>query len=401
MSECQEILDECIQKLTKKRKNEVNGTDFKDWDTPRISTSLSDDINVEIERNESIKGNNKGISLNICVLGTGSYATAIACICARVGHNVIMLGRHKNDCDYINKKHRNSKYLKEFDMEKNIKATHDINVAITSNTKIIIHCIPTQYTPDYLKNIKQYIRKDIIFISTSKGIHLKSQKLLSSIIPNILARNEHNNNICYLSGPSFAKEMMQRHPIAVTVACNNFDIAKYVQNILNSVYFRIYITNDVIGTEVGGALKNPLAIGAGIASGLGYGQSTIAGIVTRGAVEIQRMSMALGGKPATMAGLCGFGDLMLTCFCELSRNRTCGYYIGKYGLNADKAQKKVGSTVEGLATAKVIMILMKKYQLRMPLFYALGMIIDGKMEPKQAMKQIMSTQPSNQGFVLN
>eukprot|EP00490_Sorites_sp_Unknown_P005458 CAMPEP_0114694960 /NCGR_PEP_ID=MMETSP0191-20121206/70804_1 /TAXON_ID=126664 /ORGANISM="Sorites sp." /LENGTH=267 /DNA_ID=CAMNT_0001990573 /DNA_START=637 /DNA_END=1440 /DNA_ORIENTATION=+ len=267
--------------------------------------------------------------------------------------------------------------------------------------------------------------------------------------------------------------MMQRHPIAVTVACNNSNIAKYVQNILNSVYFRIYITNDVIGTEVGGALKNPLAIGAGIASGLGYGQSTIAGIVTRGAVEIQRMSMALGGKPATMAGLCGFGDLMLTCFCELSRNRTCGYYIGKYGLNADKAQKKVGSTVEGLATAKVgstveglatakvgstveglatakvgstveglatakvgstveglatakvgstveglatakvgstveglatakvIMILMKKYQLRMPLFYALGMIIDGKMEPKQAMKQIMSTQPSNQGFVLN
>merc|ERR1719410_2819188 len=195
--------------------------------------------------------------------------------------------------------------------------------------------------------------------------------------------------------------MMEQHPVAVVCAANNVEWAKMVQTALNTERFRIYLSTDVIGVECGGALKNPLAIGAGIAVGLGYGQSTLAAIVTRGAVEIQRMALALGCKhPETLYGLSGFGDLMLTSMCELSRNRTCGYYIGNEGLSVEDAQKKVGETVEGVSTAIVTQRLMKKYGLRMPLFDALADVLQGKLAPDEALKVVMAKTPENEGFVV-
>ena len=214
---------------------------------------------------------------------------------------------------------------------------------------------------------------------------------------NVFVLNIYKNQ----SGPSFAKEMMENHPVALTLASSNMSWNKWVQTALNSLFFRIYLSTDIIGVECGGALKNPLAIGAGIAVGLGYGQSTLAAIVTRGAVEIQRMAMALGCKnPETLYGLSGFGDLMLTSMCELSRNRTCGYYIGKEGLSVEEAQKKVGETVEGVATAIVAQRLMKKYGLRMPLFDALADVLQGKLEAAEALKVVMAKTPENEGFVV-
>ncbi len=194
--------------------------------------------------------------------------------------------------------------------------------------------------------------------------------------------------------------MMENHPVAVTLASNDYSWCKYVQTALHSLFFRIYLSTDVIGVECGGALKNPLAIGAGIAVGLGYGQSTLAAIVTRGAVEIQRMALALGCKhPHTLYGLAGFGDLMLTSMCELSRNRTCGYYIGKEKLSVDDAQKKVGETVEGVSTAIVTQKLMKKFGLRMPLFDALADVLQNKLSAEEALKVVLAKVPDHEGFV--
>ena len=217
----------------------------------------------------------------------------------------------------------------------------------------------------------------------------------------MLGRNDvGSERLCYLSGPSFAKEMMEQHPVAVVCAANNVEWAKMVQIALNTVRFRVYLSNDVIGVECGGALKNPLAIGAGIASGLKYGESSLAAMVTRGAVEIQRMAMALGCKqPETLYGLAGFGDLMLTSMCTLSRNRTCGFLMGSEGLSAEEAQQRVGETVEGVVTAIVAQKLIKRHGLRCPLFDALADVLQNKLKPEDALKVIVAKTPEDEGFV--
>eukprot|EP01083_Nonionella_stella_P203835 743475_1 len=335
--------------------------------------------------------------LNITVFGGGSFGTALATIASRKGHKIMMLVRDKQQSKSINESNINPKreWLKKHKLPSNIKCTTEITEAVTENTHIIIHAIPTQFTPAFLEKYSKYIPPHIPLVCTAKGIHLKTEKLLSDLIPSILGRTDPSNErVLYLSGPSFAKEMMENHPVAVTLASNDYSWCKYVQTALHSLFFRIYLSTDVIGVECGGALKNPLAIGAGIAVGLGYGQSTLAAIVTRGAVEIQRMALALGCKhPHTLYGLAGFGDLMLTSMCELSRNRTCGYYIGKEGLSVDDAQKKVGETVEGVSTAIVTQKLMKKFGLRMPLFDALADVLQNKLSAEEALKVVLAKVP--------
>mmetsp|Transcript_20182 Transcript_20182/g.32056 ORF Transcript_20182/g.32056 Transcript_20182/m.32056 type:complete len:404 (+) Transcript_20182:28-1239(+) len=343
--------------------------------------------------------------LNVTVFGGGSFGTALAVVAARRGHNVIILVRDKEQCKSINEQHINPKrgWLQKYKLEPNIKCTTDIKEAVDpANTNIIIHSLPVQVTPDFLEQNAEHIPAHIPFVCTSKGIHLGTEKLLCDVIPSILHRTDPSQDrLLYLSGPSFAKEMMENHPVALTIASHNMEWSSYVQTALNSLFFRVYMSNDVVGVECGGALKNPLAIGAGIAVGLGYGQSTLAAIVTRGAVEIQRMAMELGCKnPNTLYGLSGFGDLMLTSMCELSRNRTCGYYIGKEKLSVEEAQKKVGETVEGVATAIVTQKLMKKFGIRMPLFDALADVLQDKLKPEEALKVVMAKTPDQEGFVM-
>ena len=183
-------------------------------------------------------------------------------------------------------------------------------------------------------------------------------------------------------------------------AAENVEWAKLVQTALNTVRFRVYLSNDVVGVECGGALKNPLAIGAGIAAGLKYGESSLAAIVTRGAVEIQRMAMALGCKrPETLYGLAGFGDLMLTSMCNLSRNRTCGFLMGSEKLSVEEAQERVGETVEGVVTAIVAQKLIKRHGLRCPMFDALADVLQGKLKADDALKVIVAKKPEDEGFV--
>ena len=376
-----------------------------------IELKLQEQKDIESPDIKPLPKIDENTQLNIVVFGGGSFGTALAVVAARRGHRVKILVRDKNQADSINTTGINPKrgWLKKYNLKElaskcngSITSTTKIEEAVTNETNLIIHSIPTQYTPVYLEKYAKYIPADIPIVCTAKGIHLKTQKLLCDIIPFCLNRtDELNDRLLYLSGPSFAKEMMEDHPVAVTMASHNYEWCKWVQTVLNQVKFRIYLTTDVIGVECGGALKNPLAIGAGIAVGLGYGQSTLAAIVTRGAVEIQRMALALGCKnPETLYGLSGFGDLMLTSMCELSRNRTCGYYIGSEKLSVDDAQKKVGETVEGVTTAIVTQKLMKKFGLRMPLFDALADVLQGKLQPDEALSVVMQKQPEQEGFVV-
>jgi glycerol-3-phosphate dehydrogenase (NAD+) len=271
---------------------------------------------------------------------------------------------------------------------------------------VIIHCIPAQHTPKFVQSIASKIPSDVPYVSTAKGIHVATHSLMSEAIPRALGEHAKRVQLAYLSGPSFAKEMVKGHPVSVIVASYALgdgtkppqpETAMRVQKILNAERFRIYVSDDVIGVEVGGALKNPLAIGAGMAIGCGFGQSTIAGIVTRGCREMRLLTVALGGRPETLAGLSGIGDLMLTCFSSLSRNNRCGRALAQ-GKTADEITKEMGEVVEGVPTASEVVSLAKTHKLHLPLFFAVNEIIAGRLTAESALRVLMRTPPGKETF---
>ena len=287
----------------------------------------------------------------------------------------------------------------------NVTATSNIDEAL-KDADVIIHCIPAQHTPKFVQSIASKIPSNTPYVSTAKGIHVASHSLMSEAIPRALGEHAKRVQLAYLSGPSFAKEMVKGHPVSVIVASYALgdgtkppqpETALTVQKILNAERFRIYVSDDVIGVEVGGALKNPLAIGAGMAIGCGFGQSTIAGIVTRGCREMRLLAVALGGRPETLAGLSGIGDLMLTCFSSLSRNNRCGRALAE-GKTADQITKEMGEVVEGVPTASEVVALAKTHKLHLPLFFAVNEIIAGRLTAKSALSLLMRTPPGKETF---
>ena len=375
-------------------------------------------------------------TIKVCVLGAGSYGTAMAMVAARRGHDVYLYTHRQAQADFINDREKGGynpkRFLKAITTNddgtktvpdylyfpKNITATTDLGEAV-KDCKLIMHCIPTQPTKSFLAKYGKTIPKDVLYVCTGKGIDDTTGKLLCDIIPEGLGRevlkasdkddNKENdkktNHVAYLSGPSFAIEIMKNEPMAVTIASYNIETSKLAQKYLNQTHFRTYVTDDVMGVELGGALKNPLAIGAGIAAGLGYGQSTVAAMITRGAVEIQRLAMAMGGRPETLAGLAGMGDLMLTCFSRQSRNNRCGFAIGK-GKSVKEACDEIGEVVEGLKTAPMVEQLRKEYsqktgeKIRMPLFQTLVQTLEGKVAPKDALYLLTEKDPGEEGFLI-
>ena len=222
---------------------------------------------------------------------------------------------------------------------------------------------------------------------------------MSEAIPAALGARSSEVPLAYLSGPSFAKEMVAGHPMSVVVASEDIEVAKRVQGIISSSRFRIYVSADVIGVEVGGALKNPLAIGAGMAAGMGFGQSSVAALVTRGQREMATLAVALGGKPETLAGLSGVGDLMLTCFSSQSRNNRCGRRLAA-GDTVEKICEEMGEVVEGVPTANEVLLLAEKHRLDLPLFRACALVISGEISAEDALKGIMSRDPGTETFVI-
>jgi glycerol-3-phosphate dehydrogenase len=301
---------------------------------------------------------------------------------------VTIWARNEETCASITKNRKHPLRFKNFVMPKTIRATSNMVDAV-ANADLIIHAIPAQHTPAFLRKYRDIIPKEVIFVSTAKGILVETEQLMSEAIVEALGEGR-NQPLAYLSGPSFAKEMIEGHPMAVVVASTDEAVAITVQSWLSSKAFRIYHTTDVIGVEVGGAIKNPLAIGAGMANGLGYGQSTLAALVTRGCNELMKLSVAMGGRPETLYGLSGVGDLMLTSFSTLSRNRTLGYRMAKEGLTLEEALAASGEVVEGVATAKVAAKLCIKYNLDLPLFTNLALILEGKITPNEALDSVMS-----------
>ncbi|MDO8735233.1 MAG: NAD(P)H-dependent glycerol-3-phosphate dehydrogenase [Elusimicrobiota bacterium] len=322
--------------------------------------------------------------MKIAVIGAGAWGATLAQHLNKNRHQITLWEFDKSRLEYL-KKRRHPLFFPHLKLSKNIVLTNDIALAVTKKD-IIVLAVPSQTMRDTAKKIKRYINKNQIFVIVSKGIEIKTGKLLSEVIKeelNLIAPK----NIVALSGPSFAKEVAQGLPTTM-VSAGDKKNSEIIQKIFSQPFLRIYTNPDIIGVEVGGAVKNVIAIAAGIAYGMGLGDNSAAAIITRGLVEIARLGVKLGAKKETFSGLTGMGDLVMTAFSENSRNRNFGELVGE-GWTVKNAIKKIGMIVEGIPTTKAVIKLSKKLKIEMPITNEVYKIIFENKNPKNAILSLM------------
>lgn len=324
------------------------------------------------------------------VLGGGAYGTAITKVLSRKGHHVciVMLDSERECVEAVNTKHHNPYAFPDVPLHPRlVTATCISDIGrVMQGVEYIVMAVPVQYTFKYLRSIKDVIPHHVPIISVSKGIETSTLHFMSEIIPRALGRNQPS---AFLGGPSFAKDMVNSLPTCVSVAAQDLALAQEIQLLFSSSIFRVFTTNDVMGVQVGSALKNVLAIACGVVSGLGYGPNTQTAIVTRGWADIRAISKSVGARESTMTGLAGIGDLMLTCFGGLSRNNRFGKVLATTG-DVQAALEKAGGTVEGLPTSIAITELARKKNLRLPVLEAISAMLNGSLSPKSMISHIMT-----------
>lgn len=329
---------------------------------------------------------------DITFLGGGSFGTALAVMLAKKGLNVSVWDREICVVEDINAKKENIKYMPGVVIPSNIKATNIIEDAV-ENSKYIVLAVPSHVIRDICKKIKNIINPDQIIISIAKGIEQNSKKRLSQVIKEELP----NNPVVIISGPSHAEEVAQDIPTTVVVTSETMTYAEEVQDLFMTTKFRVYTNDDIIGVEIGGAVKNIIALAAGISDGIGFGDNTKAALMTRGMTEIIRIGTKLGGKSETFSGLTGMGDLIVTCTSMHSRNRRAGILIGK-GASPEEAIEEVGMVVEGIKACKAFYELKEELKIEMPITDVLYKILFEKKNPKYAVVELMTRDKKSESF---
>ncbi|KAA6451658.1 NAD(P)H-dependent glycerol-3-phosphate dehydrogenase [Bacillus swezeyi] len=312
----------------------------------------------------------------VSILGAGSWGTALALVLADNQYDVCVWGHREELIEQINEHHENKDYLPGVKLPDNVRATTDLQGAL-ADVKTIIVAVPTKAIREVLREAVSLIRQKAIFVHVSKGIEpdtlLRISEMMEEEIP-----AELREDIVVLSGPSHAEEVGLRHPTTVTVSSKNIEAAQAIQDMFMNQHFRVYTNPDIIGVEIGGALKNIIALAAGITDGLGYGDNAKAALITRGLAEIARLGTKMGGNPLTFSGLTGIGDLIVTCTSVHSRNWRAGNMLGK-GFKLEEVLKEMGMVVEGVRTTKAAYQLSQKYDVKMPITEALHKVLfDGK-----------------------
>src|SRR6185295_9996474 len=287
----------------------------------------------------------------IAVMGAGSWGTALSIIAARAGHDVRLWSRNEEVVRSINRDRVNNLYLDYSTVPSSVRATVEIGEAL-NDAEMVILAAPSHATRSVLDSTVPFLKPDVIVVSATKGIEIETGKRISQIVNEVAGEQFSHQFVC-LSGPSFAREVVEDHPTAIVAASENAAIGRTVQTELSFGNLRIYTNDDVIGTELGGSVKNVMAIAAGIVAGLGFGTNSVAALVTRGLAEITRLALREGAKLETMMGLAGIGDLVLTCTGSLSRNRFVGEELGK-GRNLDEITAGMNELAEGVKTALAV-----------------------------------------------
>ncbi|WP_047985318.1 NAD(P)H-dependent glycerol-3-phosphate dehydrogenase [Ornithinibacillus californiensis] len=322
----------------------------------------------------------------VAVLGAGSWGTALSIVLADNNHDVRLWTHRKEQADQINSTHKNEHYLEIMIPEK-IKAFHDLKEA-TKDVDVVLVVVPTKAIREVCRQLDTILTHNPIIVHATKGIEPGSLKRVSQMIDEEMGRIDYED-IVVLSGPSHAEEVGLRQPTTVTVASINEENSKIAQDLFFNEVFRVYTSNDVIGIELGGALKNIIALGAGISDGLGYGDNAKAALITRGLAEITRLGTYLGANPLSFLGLPGVGDLIVTCTSVHSRNWRAGNLLGK-GKNLQDVLEQMGMVVEGVRTAEAAYQFAKNENIEMPITYGIYEIIHNHKKPKEVVEQLMN-----------
>jgi glycerol-3-phosphate dehydrogenase (NAD(P)+) len=331
--------------------------------------------------NETASGPVKAV-----VIGGGSWGTALAAVLAQRGHDVVQWARESDQARSINETHQNTRYLPGIPLPPNLRATSDLGEAV-SGRRLVVSVVPSHAVRDVMARAVPQLAPDAIVVSASKGIEWGTLAIMSDVLGEVLPP-PLRGRVAVLSGPSFAKETVQGQPTAVVVASLDAAIAVEVQAAFQQETFRVYTSHDVVGVELAGALKNVIAVAAGMAEGMGLGHNTKAALMTRGLAELSRLAEKKGADPLTLAGLAGMGDLVLTCTGGLSRNRQVGEALGR-GETLEQILARMNQVAEGVKTAKSSRELALREGVDMPIVEQVYKVIYEGQPAKQALYNLL------------
>jgi glycerol-3-phosphate dehydrogenase (NAD(P)+) len=325
--------------------------------------------------------------VKIGVVGAGSWGTALTNLLALKGFKIDLWVFEEEVKDQIEIYRENKVFLPGVSLSDNIYPSNDIE-AVVRGKDLVLMVVPSHVMRETASKIREHISKETIIVSASKGIENKTHLTMSGVLREIF-HEISEDSFAVLSGPSFAGEVVRNVPTVIAVASKNQNVAGYVQHVFATPYFRVYTNNDMIGVELGGSVKNVIAIASGIIDGLGLGLNTRAALITRGLTEMRRLGLKLGANPRTFAGIAGVGDLVLTCTGDVSRNHTVGKKIGE-GLKLNEILSEMRMVAEGIKTAKSVYNLSRKLGVEMPISHEVYHVLYDDITPKEAVRRLMT-----------
>ena len=331
---------------------------------------------------------------NVTIIGAGSFGTALATVLDTAGNNVQIWAREEEVVESINKEHRNPAYLTDLKLPESIKAYSDLEHCLRSQD-MILFATPSHTLREIAAKIKPCLDGHEILVTVSKGIENDTFKTMSQILIEVMEGVTYEDNIGVLYGPSHAEEVATLKPTTVVAAAYSTRTARAIQEAFLTPMFRVYINNDVIGVEIGGSVKNIMAIAAGVIDGADLGDNVKAALITRGLHEMKRMGTVLGAHPDTFSGLTGMGDLIVTCTSQHSRNRYVGQQIGK-GMKLDDIIKSMNMVAEGIKTTKSVYDWAMKSGVDMPITKAVYRVLFENEDPKDALNTLMTRDPKDE-----
>ena len=331
--------------------------------------------------------------VNLGIIGTTTWGTTLAILNSHKPHKVTLFTRTKKESNDLSRQRSNASRTPDSKFPENLQVDH-IGSSKLYDSEILILAVPSESFRENLRKISHNINEKTIIISASKGLEIQSGKRMSEIIFDELP-NITENQICALSGPNLAGEILSGLPSSSVIACKNIKTAEYIQNILNSSLFRVYTNDDLTGVEIAGAFKNVIAIAAGISDGLKLGDNSKSAIITRGLAEMARLGKTLGARQSTFAGLSGMGDLIATCSSNMSRNYRAGEMLAK-GISTSKITSNSKNVIEGIVTTKSIMDISQSQNVELPLAASVFEILFNNMSPLEGVKSLMEREQTSE-----
>jgi glycerol-3-phosphate dehydrogenase (NAD(P)+) len=325
--------------------------------------------------------------VQIGIIGAGSFGTAMAIHLAKNGHDVVLWAHDPGVAETIQRHRENRTYLPGIILPENVTATASLEASV-KNKNLVLQANPSHAMREVMLKAVPFLEDHSVILNCTKGLENETLLTMSQLLTEILPKCNHNQ-LAFLSGPSFAREVALSAPTAVTIASKNAEAARFCQKIFSNQFFRVYTTDDIVGSELASALKNVIAIAAGISDGLGFGHNTRAALITRGVAEILRLGKKMGANEMTFLGLSGMGDLVLTCTGDLSRNRQVGIQLGQ-GQKLEQILSSMKMVAEGVKTAKAAWALAKKHDIEMPIIEQVYAVIFEGKDPRTAVYDLMA-----------